>query len=113
MQLFAAPRLKLPFPAGSIKVCLGRECELVDTHELYLNLPATSTHDNITSIQSAEKEPLLLWQREGLDYKTRRRVTVTLVEKNPWLDKYHGEMRKSITLHHIAYTRITRGGMDT
>lgn len=96
MQVFVAPRSKLSSPAGSTKVCLDDECELIDTHQLHLNLPPSSVHDIITSSNPPEDVPLILWQRDGLDHRKRRRVTVTLIEINPELSEGHGEMRKSI-----------------
>lgn len=98
----------MDFTAGSTKVCLDKDCELIDTHQLYLNIPAISTNSPLIK----DDQPVLLWHRDGLDYRKRRSVSITLIEKQPALGEAHGIARKGIGLHHITYSRVTKGGRD-
>lgn len=129
-----APRAQLELPPGGVELCFDSTCELIDVHQLYLNLPpseslsslsaqpqsnasslslnTSSTPGILTTQQNLEDQPVLLWSAENLDYRRRHYVQISLIEPNPELYEDYERYLKGITFSHATYTRVFHKNSD-
>lgn len=127
VKIWMAPRSQLVLPPGGVELCFDSACELVDVHQLYLNLPSiassqpkarsldaagTNTTTAAPFLYNSEDQPVLLWSTDGLDYRRRHYVQVSLIEPNPELHEDYERHLKGITFHHVTYTRVFHKNSD-